>query len=84
MELQSPSLEQNYIMELRMKKIVLLLLCTYIALFADKKIQSYHDYLNSFTYEERKEMKINKSSSLLESSYLFSRSVFTSNIIFYT
>lgn len=42
-----------------MKKIVLLLLCTYVTLFAEMKELNYDNYLNAFTYEERKEMKIN-------------------------
>lgn len=42
-----------------MKKIVLLLLCSSISIFAQTQTLSYDDYLNSFTYEERKDMKIN-------------------------
>lgn len=42
-----------------MKKIVLLLLCSSISIFAQTQTLSYDDYLSSFTYEERKAMKIN-------------------------
>lgn len=42
-----------------MKKIVLLLLFCSISIFAQTQTLSYDDYLSSFTYEERKAMKIN-------------------------
>ncbi len=41
-----------------MKKIILLFLCGYISLFAEAQALSYDKYLSSFTYEERKNMKI--------------------------
>jgi len=42
-----------------MKKIALLLIYTCMSLFADPKVQDFETYLNTFTYEERKDMKIN-------------------------
>jgi len=42
-----------------MKKTVLLLLSMYVSLFAETKALNYDNYLSGFTYEERKEMKIN-------------------------
>ena len=42
-----------------MKKIILLLIYSYLSLVADTKVLSFESYLNSFTYEERKDMKIN-------------------------
>ena len=42
-----------------MKKIVLILICSCLSLFADTKTLSYDTYLSAFTYEERKAMKIN-------------------------
>ena len=42
-----------------MKKIVLLLLFSCVALFSETLTLSYDSYLSSFTYEERKSMKIN-------------------------
>mgnify|MGYP002639750334 CR=1 FL=1 len=41
-----------------MKKMILLFLFACISLFADMKVESYDSYLNAFTYEERKAMKI--------------------------
>jgi len=41
-----------------MKNVFLLLICCAISLFADSKVIDYDSYLNAFTYEERKEMKI--------------------------
>lgn len=42
-----------------MKKIVLLFVVSYVAIFAETKTFSYDSYLSAFTYEERKDMKIN-------------------------
>ena len=42
-----------------MKKISLLLICSYLSLFADIATLNFDTYLNAFTYEERKAMKIN-------------------------
>jgi len=42
-----------------MKKIVLLLVYSCMSLLADPKAQSFDTYLNSFSYQERKDMKIN-------------------------
>ncbi|UPT78585.1 rhodanese-like domain-containing protein [Sulfurovum sp. XGS-02] len=42
-----------------MKKTFLLLLVGYTTLFAETQALHYDDYLSTFTYEERKEMKIN-------------------------
>ena len=42
-----------------MKKIVLLFLFSSISIFAETQTLSYESYLSSFTYEERKAMKIN-------------------------
>lgn len=42
-----------------MKKIVLLLLLSCVAIFAEMQTVSYSSYLSAFTYEERKAMKIN-------------------------
>ena len=41
-----------------MRYIYLLLLCFTLSLNAETKPLTYNDYLNSFTYEERKDMKI--------------------------
>jgi len=38
---------------------ILLVLLSGIGLCADSKVLTYESYLNAFTYEERKEMKIN-------------------------
>lgn len=43
-----------------MKKIVLLLLYSYMTLFAETQVVNYDNYLNTFTYEERKNMKIDR------------------------
>ena len=42
-----------------MKKIFLLLLYVHVALLAETKVLNYDNYLSGFTYEERREMKIN-------------------------
>lgn len=42
-----------------MKKVFILFIYFTISLFSDTKSISYEGYLNSFTYEERKDMKIN-------------------------
>lgn len=42
-----------------MKKIVLFFLVGCVAVVAEMKVLSYENYLNHFTYEERKAMKIN-------------------------
>jgi len=42
-----------------MKRVVLLLIYGCISLLADTKAQEFDIYLNTFTYEERKDMKIN-------------------------
>ena len=43
-----------------MKKIFLLFIFCTISLFSDTKLIDYDKYLSAFTYEERKNMKINK------------------------
>ncbi|MDD2791030.1 MAG: rhodanese-like domain-containing protein [Sulfurimonas sp.] len=42
-----------------MKKVAFILVCSCLSLFAEAKTVSYDTYLTAFTYEERKEMKIN-------------------------
>jgi rhodanese-related sulfurtransferase len=42
-----------------MKKTVLLLLCSCFSLFAETRTLEFDSYLSTFTYEERKAMKIN-------------------------
>jgi rhodanese-related sulfurtransferase len=46
-------------MELKMKKLPIILICSCLSLFADTETLSYDTYLSAFTYEERKSMKIN-------------------------
>ncbi|QSZ40659.1 rhodanese-like domain-containing protein [Sulfurimonas aquatica] len=41
-----------------MKKIILLLICSYVIVFAETLMLTYDNYLSAFTYEERKAMKI--------------------------
>ena len=41
-----------------MKKVILLLICCSVSLFGEIKSIDHERYLNSFTYEERKDMKI--------------------------
>ena len=43
-----------------MKKIILLFIYSAVSLFSDTKTIDYDSYLNAFTYEERKNMKINR------------------------
>ena len=43
-----------------MKKVFLLSIFFAISLFSDTKLINYDSYLSAFTYEERKNMKINK------------------------
>jgi len=42
-----------------MRKAILLLLCSGITLLAETETLSYENYLSTFSYEERKAMKIN-------------------------
>ncbi|MBC8237251.1 MAG: rhodanese-like domain-containing protein [Helicobacteraceae bacterium] len=42
-----------------MKKLFALLLYFTVSLFSDVNLMNYENYLSSFTYEERKNMKIN-------------------------
>jgi len=42
-----------------MKRIALLLIYSYLSLFADTKALNFDTFLSTFTYEERKAMKIN-------------------------
>ena len=43
-----------------MKKVFLLFIYSAISLLSDTKVIDYDSYLNAFTYEERKNMKINR------------------------